>query len=99
MYLGSIVEIGSKDQVFKTPRHPYSKALLSSALVPDPDVHKQLYALSGEIPSPIDLPSGCPLRTRCPEVAPACADRFPPSIDTGQGHEVACIWASPATVS
>jgi oligopeptide/dipeptide ABC transporter ATP-binding protein len=99
MYLGSIVEIGSKDQVFKTPRHPYSKALLSSALVPDPDVHKQLYALSGEIPSPINLPPGCPLRTRCPEVAAACADRFPPSIDTGQGHEVACIWASPATVS
>lgn len=95
MYLGSIVETGSKDQVFATPRHPYSKALLSSALVPDPDVHKQLYALSGEIPSPINLPSGCPLRTRCPEVAAACATQTPPSVDVGEGHRVACIWAAP----
>jgi oligopeptide/dipeptide ABC transporter ATP-binding protein len=95
MYLGSIVEIGTKDQVFATPRHPYSKALLSSALEPDPTVHKQPYVLSGEIPSPINLPMGCPLRTRCPEVAEACATRMPPSVDVGEGHRVACIWVSP----
>ena len=91
MYLGSIVEIGSKDQVFNAPTHPYSRALLSSALVPDPTVHATLYALSGEIPSPIDLPAGCPLRSRCPDVVPACADRFPPYVDVGAGHRVACI--------
>ena len=69
MYLGSIVEIGSKARVFGTPQHPYSKALLSSALVPDPTVRKMPYLLSGEIPSPINLPSGCPLTSRCPEAA------------------------------
>lgn len=97
MYLGSIVETGTKDQVFNDPRHPYSKALLSSALAPDPDVRKTLYLLSGEIPSPINVPSGCPLRTRCPEAIAACAERFPPFIDVGGGHLAACIWAEPAS--
>ena len=95
MYLGRIVEIGSKDQVFGAPRHPYSRALLSSALAPDPTVRKPLYALSGEIPSPINLPSGCPLRTRCPEALPVCAERFPPFVDVGDGHAVACVHARP----
>ena len=81
MYLGSVVEIGSKDQVFNAPRHPYSRALLSSALVPDPAVQKPLYLLSGEIPSPINLPAGCPLRSRCPQAETACAAKFPPFIE------------------
>lgn len=96
MYLGSIVEIGTKDQVFNAPEHPYSKALLSSALVPDPTVHKQPYLLSGEIPSPINLPTGCPLHTRCPEAVEACRLRVPPFVDVGGGHLAACIWAHPA---
>jgi oligopeptide/dipeptide ABC transporter ATP-binding protein len=96
MYLGSIIEIGSKEQVFNAPQHPYSKALLSSALVPDPTVHKSLYLLSGEIPSPINLPAGCPLHTRCPEAVDACRERFPPFVDVGGGHLAACIWARPA---
>lgn len=95
MYLGRIVEIGSKAQVFGSPRHPYSKALLSSALSPDPEARRPVYALSGEIPSPINLPSGCPLRTRCPEAVAACAERFPPFVDVGGGHSVACVWATP----
>jgi oligopeptide/dipeptide ABC transporter ATP-binding protein len=94
MYLGSIVEIGSKDQVFQSPRHPYSKALLSSALAPDPTVRRELYPLSGEIPSPINLPPGCPLRSRCPEAVAACGARFPPIVDVGEGHLVACIHAN-----
>ena len=99
MYLGSIVEIGSKDQVFRSPRHPYSKALLSSALLPDPTVYRDVYPLSGEIPSPINLPSGCPLRSRCPEAAAACSERFPPLVDVGEGHLVACIHANAKTKS
>jgi oligopeptide/dipeptide ABC transporter ATP-binding protein len=95
MYLGSIVEIGTKDQVFGDPQHPYAKALLSSALVPDPAVKKSLYLLSGEIPSPINLPPGCPLYSRCPEAVPRCTERFPDFVDVGGGHRVACIWARP----
>jgi len=95
MYLGSIVEIGSKARVFGTPQHPYSKALLSSALVPDPTVRKMPYLLSGEIPSPINLPSGCPLTSRCPEAAEQCKVRFPPFVEVAGGHRVACIWARP----
>jgi oligopeptide/dipeptide ABC transporter ATP-binding protein len=94
MYLGSVVEIGSKDQVFNAPRHPYSRALLSSALVPDPAIQKPLYLLSGEIPSPINLPAGCPLRSRCPQAAEACAAAFPPFIEVDAGHRVACIFAA-----
>ena len=96
MYLGSIVEIGTKEQVFAAPVHPYAKALLSSALVPDPDVQKPSYLLAGEIPSPINLPAGCPLHTRCPEAVAACQARFPPFVDVGDGHLAACIWARPA---
>jgi oligopeptide/dipeptide ABC transporter ATP-binding protein len=96
MYLGSVVEIGAKEQVFNAPVHPYSKALLSSALVPDPTVQKPIYALAGEIPSPINLPPGCPLYTRCPEAVSECAQAFPPFIDVGPGHRAACIWARPA---
>ena len=91
--LGSVVEIGSKDQVFNAPRHPYSRALLSSALVPDPAVQKPLYLLSGEIPSPINLLAGCPLRSRCPQAAAACAVEFPPFVEVDAGHRVACIFA------
>ena len=96
MYLGSIVEIGTKEQVFNASQHPYSKALLSSALIPDPTVRKSLYLLSGEIPSPINLPAGCPLHTRCPEAIDACRECFPPFVDVGDGHLAACIWARPA---
>jgi oligopeptide/dipeptide ABC transporter ATP-binding protein len=95
MYLGSVVEIGPKDQVFNTPEHPYSKALLSSALVPDPEVQKPIYVLTGEIPSPINLPAGCPLHTRCPEAVAACQGGFPPFVEVGPGHRAACIWARP----
>jgi oligopeptide/dipeptide ABC transporter ATP-binding protein len=94
MYLGNVVEIGTKDQVFSAPQHPYSRALLSSALAPDPAIRTPLYALSGEIPSPINLPPGCPLQSRCPEVTPGCRDRFPAHVDVGDGHQVACVLAA-----
>ena len=78
MYLGQIVEIGTKEQVFNTPRHPYSKALLSSHLFPDLDHRRvereQRLSLKGEIPSPINLPKGCYLYGRCPSQVDRCRD-------------------------
>jgi len=78
MYLGQIVEIGTKEQVLNTPRHPYSKALLSSHLFPDLDhrrvERKERMSLKGEIPSPIDLPKGCYLYGRCPAQVDRCRE-------------------------
>ena len=91
MYLGQIVEIGTKEQVFNTPRHPYSKALLSSHLFPDLD-HRRVeraerLSLKGEIPSPINLPKGCYLYGRCPSQVDAAATchRFSRAAGRAQG--------------
>ncbi|WP_084213477.1 ABC transporter ATP-binding protein [Thermicanus aegyptius] len=72
MYLGQIVEMGDVQQVFGNPCHPYSRALLSSVLVPDPRVRRSGYTLKGEIPSPLHVPHGCYLHTRCPEATDRC---------------------------
>jgi oligopeptide/dipeptide ABC transporter ATP-binding protein len=96
MYLGKIVELAPRKELFARPQHPYTQALLSAALVPDPDVQRTRtrIVLDGDIPSPIAPPSGCRFRTRCPlehESAPRSTEEEPPLIDvTGQGHFVAC---------
>jgi oligopeptide transport system ATP-binding protein len=96
MYLGKIVEVAPREELFAHPRHPYTQALLSAAVVPDPEIQRTRtrVVLEGDIPSPIDPPSGCRFRTRCPlepESAPRSTDEEPPLIDvTGQGHFVAC---------
>lgn len=72
MYLGEVVESGSVGQVFQAPQHPYSRALLSAALLADPRAKRSTYVLEGEIPSPVDLPPGCYLASRCPEATPRC---------------------------
>jgi oligopeptide/dipeptide ABC transporter ATP-binding protein len=72
MYLGQIVELGLVSQVFSSPRHPYSRALLSAALAPDPSSKHVVYSLRGEIPSPVNLPTGCYLASRCQEVMGRC---------------------------
>jgi oligopeptide/dipeptide ABC transporter ATP-binding protein len=96
MYLGKIVELAPRDELFARPRHPYTQALLSAAVVPDPEIQRTRtrVVLEGDIPSPIDPPSGCRFRTRCPlepESAPRSTDEEPPLIDvTGRGHFVAC---------
>jgi oligopeptide transport system ATP-binding protein len=96
MYLGKIVEIGTRSEVFTDPQHPYTQALLSAATVPDPAVQRsrRRIVLSGELPSPIDPPSGCRFRTRCPreaESAPDSHEREPELLDvSGTGHCVAC---------
>jgi oligopeptide/dipeptide ABC transporter ATP-binding protein len=92
MYLGMIVEQGEAGAVFAQPRHPYSVGLLSSVLLPNPHLrHRAAVSLAGEIPSPINLPSGCFLASRCPFAINACRARIPPAEDLGGGHLVHCI--------
>jgi len=89
MYLGRIVETGTTDAIFENPRHPYTRALLSA--IPGPEGSTEKLALAGETPSPMDPPSGCHFRTRCPFAESRCADARPPLEDTGTGTDVACI--------
>lgn len=92
MYLSRIVEIGSKEDIFKNPQHPYTRALLSSALFPDPDVKQKVFILEGEIPSAIDLPKGCYFTSRCPvAIKGECDKAFPAFVEVGERHKVACI--------
>jgi oligopeptide/dipeptide ABC transporter ATP-binding protein len=88
MYLGKIVELAPVEAFFANPRHPYSEALL--AAVPGQGQRSRDHLLAGEVPSPIDPPSGCRFRTRCPLAAPICAELEPRLEDRGDGHEVAC---------
>jgi len=94
MYLGRIVETGATDELFAQPKHPYSRALLSSALFPDPKRTVPRFLLKGEIPSPINLPTGCHLHQRCPWAQPICATEAPGLETIMPGHLVACFFAS-----
>ena len=92
MYLGKIVEIGTPDAVYGAPAHPYTKALMSAVPVPNPQVgaKRKRIILTGDVPSPVNPPSGCRFRTRCAKVQDICAVDEPLLIDRGQGHPVAC---------
>ncbi|HLV83210.1 MAG TPA: ABC transporter ATP-binding protein [Devosia sp.] len=91
MYLGRVMERGPSRQVYARPRHPYTKALLATAPVPDPTRKRTHVPLQGDIPSPINPPSGCVFRTRCPMAIEACAQVIPPVEHIGGNHHVACI--------
>ncbi len=91
MYLGRIVEIADTKTIFSNPRHPYTQALISAAPIPDPNADRSgRMILSGEVPSPIDPPSGCYFRTRCPAAMPVCAEKSPATRSLENGHEAAC---------
>jgi peptide/nickel transport system ATP-binding protein len=91
MYLGRVMERGPTREVYAHPRHPYTQALLSSAPVPDPRAVRSRILLKGDIPSPINPPSGCVFRTRCPHAADICAQAVPPLLESSAGHAVACV--------
>jgi len=92
MYLGKFVEIGETKELYGKPRHPYTKALLASIPIPDPQVEfsREGIHLAGDVPNPITPPSGCHFRTRCNYAMPLCAQEEPKLIDGGGGHMVAC---------
>src|SRR5690606_6182071 len=91
MYLGRVMEIGERDAIFDHPRHPYTKALIAAAPIPDPrrQAARTRIRMTGEIPSPVDPPSGCVFRTRCPHEAPPCRARAP-ELESAGASRVAC---------
>jgi oligopeptide transport system ATP-binding protein len=93
LYLGRIVELASGDELYMDAKHPYSKALLTAVPIPDPKRARQrnIDALTGEIPSPINPPSGCTFRTRCRYATERCAEVRPPLETVSDGRQVACI--------
>ena len=94
MYLGHIVEFADRDAIYNSPRHPYTHSLLSAVPVPDPRIEatRERIVLQGDLPSPIDLPSGCVFRTRCWRAQDVCAHEVPPLVELGPKHQVACFF-------
>ncbi len=91
MYLGRLVELANKRDIYKEPLHPYTEALLSAVPVPDPRARRKKRALlEGDVPSPIDPPKGCRFHTRCPYVEPRCRQEEPVWREVSSGHWVAC---------
>lgn len=90
MYLGKIVELATRDELYENPKHPYTQALLSAIPIPDADVQKERILLKGDLPSPMDPPKGCVFHTRCPFAGERCRTQAPDFRNISDGHGVAC---------
>lgn len=90
MYLGGLVEYGTKEKIFDNPLHPYTQALFSAVPVPDPDKKPKRIILQGSLPSPANPPSGCKFHTRCPKAMPVCSQEIPKTLEIEDGHFVLC---------
>ena len=92
MYLGHVVELADANELMSDPKHPYTQSLLSAVPIPDPKTarKKNRIVLEGDVPSPLNMPSGCPFRTRCAYATEACAESMPPFNEVSSGHFVAC---------
>ena len=91
MYLGRVVEEATAKDLYADPRHPYTKALLSAVPEPNPNRHKERTILSGDVPTPINPPSGCTFHTRCPVAMPRCSSDVPPAFQIREGHRSFCL--------
>lgn len=98
MYLGEMVETGKAEEIYKKPQHPYTQALLSAIPLPDPTYKKEQIILKGDLPSPINPPSGCRLSTRCPYVMPICKESRPELEAVNSNHRTACHLYSEANL-
>ena len=101
LYLGKVMEIADRDSIYANPLHPYTQALNSAVPIPDPDLEKQKdrIVLKGDLPSPLNPPSGCPFRTRCPRATEICAQLMPDLLPASSSHYVACHHAGPRVLA
>jgi peptide/nickel transport system ATP-binding protein/oligopeptide transport system ATP-binding protein len=93
MYLGSVVEMADKKDLYANPTHPYTRALLSAIPIPDPTKIKEMVPIMGEIPSNVNTPPGCKFHTRCPYAKDICKVEIPPAKEVGKRHYAACHFA------
>ena len=91
LYLGKIMEVAPARDLYRTPQHPYTQALLDASPRPDPDARRERRLLQGDIPSPVNPPSGCVFRTRCPYAQDACGEMVPPLREVAPGRFKACL--------
>ncbi len=99
MYLGRVVEIGTKQQIFSTPHHPYTQALLSAVPEPDPDAKSRRIILAGDVPSPTRMPAGCNFHTRCPLAQEICRRERPVLRSVAAGQQASCHFAKPNPIA